>query len=230
MKYMGSKRRIAKEIIPIITKGIDINTPYYEPFVGGGNMIDKVPLNNKFGNDIDEYVIAFFKACISGWLPPEFVSEEEFYRVKNNKENYAKEYVAHVLINCSFGCNKSCYARDNTLKQNYSAEGRRNIINQFPNIKNITFTNMNYYELDIPDNAVVYCDPPYANTEKYHKGGFDNKAFWIWAEQLSKRCKVFVSEYNAPKNWYCIWEKEVKTSTNQFLKIKRLEKLFILKK
>lgn len=38
MKYMGSKIRIAKDIVPIIQKTIDdnnINT-YIEPFVGGG--------------------------------------------------------------------------------------------------------------------------------------------------------------------------------------------------
>lgn len=38
MKYLGSKSRIAKYIVPIIQKCIDENniTEYYEPFVGGG--------------------------------------------------------------------------------------------------------------------------------------------------------------------------------------------------
>lgn len=37
MKYMGSKSRIAKDIVPIIQRCIDENniTEYYEPFVGG---------------------------------------------------------------------------------------------------------------------------------------------------------------------------------------------------
>ena len=37
MKYVGSKNRIAKDIVPIIQKYIDENniTEYYEPFVGG---------------------------------------------------------------------------------------------------------------------------------------------------------------------------------------------------
>lgn len=37
MKYMGSKSRIAKYIVPIIQSCIDENniTEYYEPFVGG---------------------------------------------------------------------------------------------------------------------------------------------------------------------------------------------------
>lgn len=44
IKYMGSKSRMAKEIVPIIQSYIDSNTinNYYEPFVGGANVIDKI--------------------------------------------------------------------------------------------------------------------------------------------------------------------------------------------
>ena len=37
MKYVGSKNRITKNIVPIIQHCIDENniTEYYEPFVGG---------------------------------------------------------------------------------------------------------------------------------------------------------------------------------------------------
>ena len=47
MKYMGSKNRIAKFILPIMLKEANekgIST-WVEPFVGGANMIDKVPNN-----------------------------------------------------------------------------------------------------------------------------------------------------------------------------------------
>ena len=48
MVYMGSKNRIAKELIPIITEYLKPNQWYVEPFVGGANMIDKIehPYNN----------------------------------------------------------------------------------------------------------------------------------------------------------------------------------------
>lgn len=41
MRYVGSKNRIAKYIIPIIQKEIDDNniTTYYEPFIGGGATV-----------------------------------------------------------------------------------------------------------------------------------------------------------------------------------------------
>ena len=44
IKYMGSKSRIAKDIVPIIQKYINDNeiTSYIEPFCGGANVIDKI--------------------------------------------------------------------------------------------------------------------------------------------------------------------------------------------
>ena len=42
MMYIGSKRRIAKEILAIILKDRRPNQTYVEPFCGGCNAIDKV--------------------------------------------------------------------------------------------------------------------------------------------------------------------------------------------
>lgn len=51
MKYMGSKNRIAKYILPIILKDRKECQWYVEPFVGGCNTIDKV-VGNRIGSDI----------------------------------------------------------------------------------------------------------------------------------------------------------------------------------
>ena len=61
MKYMGSKNRIAKHILPIMLKEMEEkgHTTWVEPFVGGGNMIDKVPENyRRIGADLNEHTIA----------------------------------------------------------------------------------------------------------------------------------------------------------------------------
>lgn len=44
MVYLGSKAKIANWLIPILNQIIlDYNiTEYYEPFVGGANVIDKI--------------------------------------------------------------------------------------------------------------------------------------------------------------------------------------------
>ena len=44
MKYMGSKQRIAKDIVPIMQKCIDENNieRFVDLFCGGCNIIDKI--------------------------------------------------------------------------------------------------------------------------------------------------------------------------------------------
>ena len=61
MVFMGSKNRIAKELIPIITADLKDNQYYIEPFVGGCNMIDKVKHPLRLGGDINEYLIALLQ-------------------------------------------------------------------------------------------------------------------------------------------------------------------------
>ena len=70
MKYMGSKARHAKELLPIILAGRTEGQWYVEPFVGGANMIDKVD-GNRIGADINEYLIEFLSALQKGCVPPQ---------------------------------------------------------------------------------------------------------------------------------------------------------------
>lgn len=65
MKYMGSKNRLAKHLLPIILKGRKPNQWYVEPFVGGCNMIDKVK-GLRLGSDVNGYLIALAKALQGG--------------------------------------------------------------------------------------------------------------------------------------------------------------------
>jgi len=60
-------------------------------------------------------------------------------------------------------------------------------------IDNLEFKCGSYHSVEIRENSVVYCDPPYANTAGYNGRGFDSAAFLDWASK--SRHPVFVSEY-----------------------------------
>jgi len=98
-------------------------------------------------------------------------------------------------------------------------------VSPFSNI--ITFTNLSYEQVTIKPNSVIYCDPPYCETAKYSKDGFDHAKFWTWVTENSN--PVFVSEYNAPKWLHLIWAKS-KTVFSGFSspgkRLKSVEKLF----
>ena len=89
-------------------------------------------------------------------------------------------------------------------------------------------SDLDYQDVEIPKDAVIYCDPPYAGTAEYKEGGFDNRAFWEWANKISKTHKVYVSEYNAPAGWDYILSIP-KRSTLAKSANQKNEKLFIWK-
>ena len=238
---MGSKNRIAKYIVPIIQKYIDNNniTTYYEPFVGGANIIDKIKCENRIGNDIHKELIAMLKKLQDGWEPPSHITEEEYNLVKNNKEQYPDYYVGFVGFMASFSAKYFAgyargYKNDGITPRDSSNESIRNILRQVPNLKSIQFICSDYLNNQYNDlkNSVIYCDPPYFNTTKYSTGKFDYNLFWEWCRKMSENNYVFVSEYNAPDDFVCIWSKDTLANfdcsrgTNNTNK-KRVEKLFV---
>ena len=105
MRYMGSKNRFAKELVPIIQSYITEDTKgYLEPFVGGANVIDKIKCNNKIGCDIHKQLIALLnKAKDNVDDIPDIISEETYKEVKNNKESYEDWYVGLTGFCAIFG-------------------------------------------------------------------------------------------------------------------------------
>lgn len=82
---MGSKSRIAKDIVPIIQKCIDNNNidTYIEPFCGGLNIIDKIHCETKFAMDKHKYLIALFKNLDKINQLPEFITKEHYSEVRD---------------------------------------------------------------------------------------------------------------------------------------------------
>jgi len=228
---MGSKNRYAKELLPIILKDRNLYQWYVEPFVGGGNMIDKVSGNKRIGNDINTYVIALLNAIRDAMPFPKNVSEKEYNNVKANKDSFDAHIVGFVGFLCSYsGKWFGGYARGNDKngkQRNYCEEAWRNITNQSCGLRGAIFTSGHYITMDIPVNSIIYCDPPYRNTTKY-KDKFNHIEFWEWCDKMVKDGhSVFVSEYNAPNGWNCVWEKTVNSSLTKETGSKRAtEKLF----
>lgn len=221
MRYMGSKRRIAKQIIPLIMGGHDPGKWYVEPFAGGMNMIDKVRAPKRIAADSNGYLIAMYRALQNGWVPPVSIDENLYKHVMDNKDQYQKRVVGFVGFGCSFGGKFfGGYAR--TPGRNYAAESKRNVLKQIKTLQDVLFLHSDYRTLYIPPGSTVYCDPPYVGTTKY-KVGIDHDKFWQWCRELKNEgCRVFVSEYNAPADFRCIWEKEIENPLNRKTGVERL--------
>ncbi len=233
MKYMGSKARFAKDLLPIILKDRKDNQTYLEPFAGGMNMIDKVE-GIRIANDQHQELMAMWQALIyDNWDPPKSVSEIEYREIRNNQDAHPKYLLGYVGFNSFGGKWFSGYRRDKEGKRDYWGEHYRNITKQVPLLKGVILSCKSYLELEIPKQSIIYCDPPYASTTKY-RDTFNHDQFWEWCRQQSKADhQVFISEYNAPEDFECIWEKPAKTSFSWHAENKpakkSLERLFIFK-
>ena len=86
-----------------------------------------------------------------------------------------------------------------------------------------------YRQLEIPDGAVVYCDPPYFNTSQYTVDKFDSAAFWGWCREVCKKHLLAVSEYSAPSDFVSIWGKNKKCVFGTGNKKNTIERLFVHK-
>ena len=228
MQYMGSKNRHAKEMLPIILKDRKPGQWYVEPFVGGANMIDKVE-GNRIGADIHPHLICLLDAVANGWIPPETVAEDEYKEAKRLRTIDAR--TAFIGFLCSFGSKWFGGFARSKIGTNYAKVGHNALMKQAPNIKGVKFFCTSYNQLPIPPNSIIYCDPPYEGTAKY-KGvdEFDHIAFWQWCrDKVKEGHQVFVSEYNAPDDWACVWEKKTTVNITSQRKdaSERTERLFV---
>lgn len=86
---------------------------------------------------------------------------------------------------------------------------RWNRLCRIPSIDGLETSFDSYEQYEHRDGDVVYCDPPYTNTNGYDgkskKTTFDSAAFFSWAE--SRPYPVFISEYSVPPGFSPVWRR-----------------------
>ena len=149
-----------------------------------------------------------WQATQKGWKPPITKSKQEFEHLKYNKKSSAvKGFIGHVA---SFrGIYFGVYATQ--LTNNGTKNSSKKVSDIGIKLKNVTFNNGVYTQFNNLKNYIIYCDPPYEKTlqlyynEEMKKLKFDSEQFWNWCRKMSKNNIVFVSSYNAPKDFEKIW-------------------------
>ena len=239
MVYMGSKGRLAKHIAPIINEAVKkSNGMLFEPFCGGCNITPHFA-GRVFANDLNEGLISLFKEAISGRKFPEYV-DIEMHRAAKNGE-YDKALTAYIGFCASYngryfsGFVGNGYHTVNGYhtarrKRDYQKENIRSFNKTVASLKampSLTLSSRPYTDLEIPENSVIYCDPPYEGTSQYKIGGFDHDRFWQWAEVMSESNTVFVSEYSTRSDLFVpIWSKDIPSPIGGTSK-RATEKLYI---
>lgn len=247
MKYMGSKRRIVNEILPIMMNDMNESTAFVDIFCGGCHVIERVPSSYKrIDNDKNNYLVAMWSMLINTNLEfPETITKEiySFYRsifkqrgFRNSKITSDDAMIGWVGFMGSFngrffdGGYSGHAVKGVTKTRDYISEQIRNTKSQVENLKGVEWNVGDYTELNIPPNSLIYCDIPYKNTKQYFiSKDFNYERFYAWCRDMKEQGHiVYVSEYWMPDDFICVWEKSVKTTMNQTRTINATERLFRL--
>jgi DNA adenine methylase len=226
--YHGGKQRIGKKLAKVIyEESMEIEDEYdftikgyCEPFAGMLGVYQHIPelfkdhkpkLKYKAG-EINKSVAMMWNAAKKGWKPPRKVSRKKFGKLKISKDNTAeKGFVGHA------------HTFRGTFFDSYFKHSQARIDRNVNNVKeignilkknNVIVSSKSYTQYSSLKGYVIYCDPPYANTEqRYYKDRlsgklkFDTEKFWDWCRKMSKDNIVFISGYSSQKsgNIHNIW-------------------------
>lgn len=209
MHYFGGKVRIAKPLSAFLQSQIS-SQPFVDLFCGACNVVSNISASKRIANDINPYLISIFQELQKGWIPPDFVSEELYRDVRDNKDKYENYFVGFVGFACSFaGKFFGGYARD-AINRNYCLNAKNSILKKISKLHDVTFYNLDYQSVPIESGSVVYCDIPYKNTTPYiYK--FDYDRFYSWVEDNKSNYTIFISEYEVNKVYPVVLSLQSKT-------------------
>ena len=216
MRYQGGKSRIARQLADVIAnissrerereRERESNT-FVSLFCGTCSVESKITgFDHMVLNDKHKYLIDMFNGVKGGYQLPEYVSEEQYKYIREHKDE-DPVLTGFVGFGCSFGGKWfGGYARNKT-GTNYALQSKKSLMKDINTLMNARFICEDYRNVYLPDNCVIYADPPYNGTTGYGKEKFDSQAFWEYAREISKDHLVFVSEQSAPQDFESIWDK-----------------------
>ena len=253
MQYQGGKSRIAKQISEVINeiprrqienfktdsrnnkehyvleRERESNPTLVSLFCGSCSVESKLTFfTKKILNDKHEYLIELLNGVKNGYELPDYISEEQYKYIRAHKDEN-KILTGFVGFGCSFGGKWFGGYTRNKTGTNYAAQSKKSLLKDMATLQDAKFICKDYREIVLPENCVIYADPPYDNTTGYGKEKFNSKEFWNYARDVSQNHIMFISEQTAPEDFISIWEKPFTRTldVNKNNQFKVTEKLYV---
>lgn len=235
MRYQGGKSRISRQVAAVITaareRERESTLTFVSLFCGSCSVESKVQgFDKMILNDKHKYLIDLLKGVQNGYDLPEVITEEQYKYIREHKEEDCV-LTGFVGFGCSFGGKWfGGYARNKT-NTNYALQSKKSLLKDMSTLMNAEFVCQDYRNVILPDDCIIYADPPYNNTTGYGREKFNSDEFWEYARNTSKNHLMLISEQSAPDDFIPIWEKPFTRTldVNKQNQFKVTEKLFIHK-
>jgi len=222
IKWSGSKRHIAKDIIEYFPK--TVNT-YYEPFIGGGSVLGRMlyiqdtVAQRYVAGDTCSHLICLWnmvqhKPCeliqhyTQEWERLQTCGQTVYYEVRQRFNN---THLPEDLLFLSRTCMNGLIRFNEKGEFNSSFHiGRPGIhpdkLSQIVGtwssaVQDVSFVCADYEETtkDATGEDIVYLDPPYMGTKGMYAGKFDHGRFFSYLEKLNHRGVHWVLSYDGKR-------------------------------
>ena len=248
MRYLGGKSRSARHITEVLQA--EGRPRYLEPFMGGAGLTVKMlagpgrPEHAALSDLQPDLMALWVAVTYRDWKAPPHLSEDEwrlFRAVSRLEGRPPSAMIGYVGFGGSYGGKWfSGYPRAPRPRSPF-LESKRNLAKTQAVLQAaqplLRCCSYDRWTLTLPEETLVYLDPPYLDTTGYNVGDWDRAAtvaLWRWAAaRAAEGAAVFVSEYSGPPAEAvvvvdCVWEKEVQSSVGDKSN-RRTERLFRVK-
>jgi DNA adenine methylase len=222
IKYIGNKTKFAAEIIKYFPKEYDL---YVEPFFGSGAVLGALKPNKAIAVDIHKPLIDMWKLVKEN---PSILLD--FYTKKwaeyAKSDEAKKEVYKEVVRNYNDSPNpldflfisRSCYGgvlryrkRDGYLSTPVGVhkaippkEFEKRLAIWNPIVKNVEFFCGDFADISpqITGDSIVYCDPPYVDSQKivYGAQSFDINRLYAFIEDVKRKNGFVALSIDGKKN------------------------------
>lgn len=211
MRYYGGKTRQSGVILKFLTSH-SRNVPFYDLFCGGLSLTCRAAqhFDMVVANDLTPLKVGYEFLLMN---PSHLLTLEE-----STIARLDKNHPLHYLYGTSgsFGgtyrldIGSQLKPKDNTSARDYYAELNRSVRRRLSTCQRVDFHSVDYRDVSIVGDSVVYLDPPYEGTE-HHYGvdcsDFDYHDFWDYCRRLRTiGSSVYVTSVIVPGDVHVLHE------------------------
>ena len=224
--------------MPLMLAELQPGQCFVDAFCGSCTISENVPKDHRrIANDAHRWLIAMWeRLTTTDWKPPTTIDKELYDKVRSSWRADDGRYDDATIGWIGWVASRSGrwfdagYSGHDVKGRDYIAENIRNISKQIENLKGVEWRSGSYADLVIPENSLIYCDPPYKGTSNYSVSrDFDYDAFYNWCRTKSVQGHtLFVSEYSMPSDFTEVWNKTIKTTINPTATFTVTERLYTI--
>ena len=214
-EFKTEKRWISREEFKKL-KDVDPYVNLCFSFGNDGKTYAYSPLNEQFKKAVHYSIMFNDHSLLSQYV--------DIHGLKYETENIHERriYLQRYFKNFKDEVKNYCNANGSNVRNILQSLERLERLESLQGLQSLEITNLDYRDMQIEEDSIIYCDPPYANTNSY-KIDFKHNEFYDWCKN-QKNC--FISEYTTPINFKLIGERcKICTFNDENIKV-TTEKLF----